>query len=263
MNIRLLLVFASMALFADAASLGFDRNLYPGDAALALLHRTFAFTGYWLNDPPGAGKSTWLGKRAVLAKNGFGFLILFNGRLYKDLRGAGVATRLGAADGASAAERARKEGFPEHAVVFLDQEEGGRLVPEQLAYVLAWMDAVAKRGYGFGVYCSGIDVKEGDGTVINTSRQIREQAGTRQVHFFVYNDGCPPSAGCAYPRDAPNPQTSGIEFAEVWQMAQSPRRAALTSRCSSTYSKDLCLAPGSSLDIDLSTAQSADPSLGR
>ena len=28
--------------------LGFDRNDYPGDAAMAALHRTFAFTGYWI-----------------------------------------------------------------------------------------------------------------------------------------------------------------------------------------------------------------------
>src|ERR1700756_749531 len=36
------------------AYLGFDRNDYPGDANLAVLRRTFSFTGYWLNVPPGA-----------------------------------------------------------------------------------------------------------------------------------------------------------------------------------------------------------------
>ncbi|HEX6465839.1 MAG TPA: hypothetical protein VFZ99_00960, partial [Terriglobales bacterium] len=43
------------------AYLGFDRNLYPGDENLALLRKTFSFTGYWLNNPPGEQSNTWLG----------------------------------------------------------------------------------------------------------------------------------------------------------------------------------------------------------
>ncbi len=39
--------------------LGFDRNDYPGDANLGVLHQAFAFTGYWLNNPPGAKTNTW------------------------------------------------------------------------------------------------------------------------------------------------------------------------------------------------------------
>ena len=35
-----------------AAYLGFDRNVYPGDANLKTLHQTFSYTGYWLNVPP-------------------------------------------------------------------------------------------------------------------------------------------------------------------------------------------------------------------
>jgi len=58
---------------------GFDANEYPGDASLPALRRQFAFTGYWLNNPPGASHNAWSGKRALLVKNGFGFLVLFNG----------------------------------------------------------------------------------------------------------------------------------------------------------------------------------------
>jgi len=36
------------------AYLGFDRNQYPGDANLKALRQTFSYTGYWLNNPPGA-----------------------------------------------------------------------------------------------------------------------------------------------------------------------------------------------------------------
>src|SRR6202035_4902712 len=62
--------------------LGMDRNDYPGDAAMAALHKTFAFTGYWLNTPPGADRNTWVGKRQLLQSAGYGFLLLFNGREY-------------------------------------------------------------------------------------------------------------------------------------------------------------------------------------
>src|SRR6267378_2238263 len=37
-----------------AGYIGFDRNDYPGDSNLKILRRTFSYSGYWLNDPPGA-----------------------------------------------------------------------------------------------------------------------------------------------------------------------------------------------------------------
>src|SRR5215469_11164762 len=53
--------------------LGFDRNEYPGDDALPVLRKSFAFTGYWLSVPPGAKTNSWQGKRALLQSQGFGF----------------------------------------------------------------------------------------------------------------------------------------------------------------------------------------------
>src|SRR5256885_3970033 len=44
---------------SHSAYLGFDRNDYPGDQYLPLLRKTFRFTGYWLNRPPGATTNTW------------------------------------------------------------------------------------------------------------------------------------------------------------------------------------------------------------
>ena len=66
--------------------LGFDRNTYPGDANLKALHQTFSYTGYWLNNPPGEKTNTWTGHRAAVESAGFGFLVLFNGRLYAELK---------------------------------------------------------------------------------------------------------------------------------------------------------------------------------
>ena len=75
--------------------LGFDRNEYPGDENLNELRKTFDYTGYWLNSPPGASANTWIGKRARLQRAGFGFLALFNGRLYSELKTIGTAAKLG------------------------------------------------------------------------------------------------------------------------------------------------------------------------
>src|ERR1700732_2418559 len=65
---------------SNAAYLGFDRNVYPGDDALPILRKTFAFAGYWLGPPPGEKINTWHGKRALLQSQGFGFAALYRAR---------------------------------------------------------------------------------------------------------------------------------------------------------------------------------------
>ena len=59
------------------------------------MHKTFAFAGYWLNPPPGADTNPWAGHRAALAAQGFGFLVLFNGRLEAELKRVADAGALG------------------------------------------------------------------------------------------------------------------------------------------------------------------------
>src|SRR5580704_7011476 len=117
--------------------LGFDANDYPGDAALPDLRRTFTFTGYWLNPPPGAKTNPWVGKRAVLLKNDFGFLVLFNGRSSNELKPPVDPADLGARDAEIAAAAAQREGFPVNGstVIYLDIEEGGRMLPPQINYI--------------------------------------------------------------------------------------------------------------------------------
>jgi len=255
----------STVALAQSSYLGFDRNEYPGDANLATLRQTFTFSGYWLNNPPGAKTNTWTGKRAKLQAAGFGFLVLFNGRLYKELKHDPAA--LGQSDGVAAVASARREGFPAHTVIFLDIEEGGRMLPEQKAYIYSWGDAVNAGRYRAGVYCSGIPAKEGKVSIV-TAQDVRQNAGERAIAFFVTNDVCPPSPGCGYARKAPAPAESGVDFAEVWQYAQSPKRKAFAAKCPANYSADgNCYPPGSDpalkLHVDVETASSADPSQGR
>jgi hypothetical protein len=249
-------------------SLGLDRNDYPGDATMQSLRKTFAFTGYWLNNPPGEDRNTWKGKRAELQSKGYGFLLLFNGREYKELKASGDAAGVGSRDAASAVQAATAEGFPKKAILFLDQEQGGRMLPEQRAYIHAFVDGVVKGGYRAGVYCSGIPVRESSKVSVVTANDIRENAGGREIHFFISNDQCGPSGGCVFPGAPPRPAASGVPFAEVWQYAQSPRRPELTNACRQTYAHDgNCYPPGippsSGLHIDVDSADSPDPSSGR
>jgi len=247
--------------------LGFDRNDYPGDANLKTLHQTFSYTGYWLNNPPEASSNSWVGHRGAVEAAGFGFLVLFNGRLDEQLKTVANATRLGKSDARTAVTSARREGFPAATVIFLDQEQGGRMLPEQKAYIYAWVDAVTAAGFRAGVYCSGIPAKEGKTSVV-TAEDIRANSQGRKITYWVTNDVCPPSPGCGYARKAPAPAESGVDFAEVWQYAQSPKRKAFAAKCPANYSADgNCYPPGSDpalkLHVDVETASSADPSQGR
>lgn len=267
-----------------ASYVGFDRNGYPGDEALAALRRSFRYTSYWLNPPPGEKINRWQGKRAILRRYGFGFLVLYDGRTDAELKPAALKGRnvedLGAADGKAAAAAAVREGFPRNVLIFLDQEEGGRLFPEQAAYVFAWIDAVRGAGARAGVYCSGIDVPDGNST-ISTAEDIAARESARmaasgpsrnknpegRLALWIANDQCPPAPGCTL---TPPPLSAALSpeiapFTTVWQYALSPRRAQFSASCLAKPAADgNCYAPGlpqaANTFVDLDTANSPDPS---
>jgi hypothetical protein len=250
------------------AYLGFDRNNYPGDQNLKVLHQTFSYTGFWLNHPPSARTNTWSGKRKTLQSAGFGFLVLFNGRLFNELKSVSYASKLGKSDAQAAVAAARREGFPAKTIIFLDQEQGGRMLPEQKAYIYAWVDGVTAGGFAAGIYCSGISAEKEGGENIVTANDIRQNAGARRITFWVTNDACPPAPGCAFPKQSLTPSDSSIPFADVWQFAQSPKRPEVAASCPANYNSDgNCYPPGISiaqhLHIDVNTATTADPSHGR
>jgi hypothetical protein len=260
------LILSWLALPAQSQTyLGFDSNDYPGDANLKTLRQTFSFTGYWLNNPPGANRNTWKGHRAAVESAGFGFLVLFNGRIYANLKTVSNATRLGKSDAQAATATAQREGFPRATIIFLDQEQGGRMLPEQKAYIYAWVDAVTAAGFRAGIYCSGMPAPD-DGNVI-TAEDIRQNAAGRNVTYWVTNDACPPAPGCSFQQRPASPAQSGIAFAEVWQFAQSPQRKDVAAHCTG-YSRDgNCYPPGVAatlqFSVDVDAAASADPSHGR
>jgi hypothetical protein len=267
------LIFFCATLTAQSSYLGFDRNAYPGDANLKALHETFSYTGYWLNHPPGEKTNSWTGHRSAVASAGFGFLVLFNGRLYAELKPIAKATHLGQSDAQAAAAAAHREGFPAQTIIFLDQEQGGRMLPEQKAYIYAWVDGVTAAGFRAGIYCSGVPAVDDDNVVTAEDlhqEEIRANPSGRHIVYWVTNDACPPAPGCAFPVNPPahppNPTESGVPFAEVWQYAQSPRTP--TAAHCANYNRDGdCIAPkipaAERLHIDVNTATTADPSQGR
>ncbi|MGA7157565.1 MAG: glycoside hydrolase domain-containing protein [Acidobacteriaceae bacterium] len=255
---------------------GFDRNDYPGDDTMDTLRHSFAFTGYWLTNPPGENANSWVGKRELLRGQGWGFLVLADGRLDAEIlksqkAGTSPAT-LAQKDAAVAIAAAKSEGFPAHTILFLDQEEGGLLLDEQAAYLLAWTQAVAASKYIPGVYASGQPVENGPGQTITTIEDIRSRVISQHLHpvaMFDAQDACPPAPGCtvnAKPLSTSGELTlsPGGELV-AWQYSQSPRRPELTRACAKTYAADgNCYAPGAPatfLDMDL--ASSPDPSHGR
>jgi hypothetical protein len=285
------LVFAALALTAIACAqqsppanapapqnyVGFDRDDYPGDAQLPALRKQFAFTGYWLTNPPLTNSNPWVGKREILLRNGFGFLVVANGRWDKEILRAQKSGKppaaLGREDAAAAVAAAQREGFPPHTILFLDQEEGGRMLPEQADYLLAWTEAVAGTAYRPGVYASGQPVPDGKGpdgkpVTITTIQDIRQHVAAQHLHeiaFWVIQDACPPAPGCVVnPAKPPAPDLSGTLDGAAWQFAQSPQRKDITRSCTATYRDGNCYAPGiPHIQLDLSVSASPDPSQGR
>ena len=275
----LLALVLSAALFAFGAQsvgfapeeseknyLGFDRNIYPGDDALAILRKTFAFSSYWLSPPPGEKNNTWTHKRELLRSRGFGFVVLYRGPGSRELKTQTSAKARGTRDGGDAAASAKAEGFSAGTVIFLDIEEGGRLPDTYHAYLAAWSEALRQTGYRPAAYCSGMPVTEEPGVTITTAEDIRNHAATRGISIWAFNDACPPSPGCTFAQDPASPAKSGIPYAAVWQFAQSPRRKEFTSRCAATYHRNgNCYAPGDSAHswlLDVNSATSPDPSGG-
>lgn len=249
------------------AFLGFDRNVYPGDDALPALRATFSFVGFWLNPAPGEKTNTWSGKRQRLLSQGFGFLVLYRGRETREVKEQNSGIRLGDRDASDAAGRAKLEGFAPGTTIFLDVEEGGRLPGPYHVYLLGWLRTLKRLHYRAGIYCSGMPVNEVQDIYTTTADDISGEHALTELVFWVYNDACPPSPGCALADTPPAPSVSGISYAAVWQFAQSPRRQEFTAHCPPGYHTDgNCYAPGDTAHawhLDLNSAASPDPSNGR
>lgn len=143
----------------DPASifLGFDRLEYPGDPFMRLL-RTRAdvsWTGFYLAPAPSQGSTTWMEKRAFLKGLGFGFAPIHVGQQQRQVPGSHILTATqGKSDGENAVALAKRAGFPEASVLYLDIETGPPPEPALLTYYKSWVQSVKDNGFTPGVYCS-------------------------------------------------------------------------------------------------------------
>jgi hypothetical protein len=250
---------------APRAYLGFDRNDYPGDAALPILRKSFSFVGYWLSPFPGGNSNSWSGKRELLRSKGFGFALLFAGPPSGQLRDEAYTLKRVAEDARTAAAAARREGFSAGSVIFLDVEEGGRLPSAYFTYLKLWASELSRLGFRAGIYCSATPIDEGEGHTLITSDFIRKQIEPTELVFWVYNDACAPSPGCVVPQNLPRPSKSGIPYARIWQYVRSPRDRKTAIHCPGYAKNGNCYAPGDTAHswfLDISTSSSPDPSGG-
>jgi hypothetical protein len=246
--------------------LGFDRNDYPGDDSMKLLRKHFSFTSYWLGNPPVEKSNSWSGKRELLHSQGWGFLPLFNGPTSGQLYDEPYTLKRVAADAQSAIAAARKEGFPQGTVIFLDIEEGGRLPSTYFKYLKLWASTLAEAGYRAGVYCSGIPIDEGEDLTLITADLIRDKTKPTELIYWVFNDSCPPSPGCVTPTELPAPSKSGVAYAQIWQFVRSPRDKETARHCRGYAKNGNCYAAfdiAHKFHLDLNVAASADPSAPR
>jgi len=244
-------------------NLGFDRNDYPGDAAMKELRKEFTFAGYWLTPPPGAKTNSWTGKRKEMEALGYGFLLLARGRAGNAIRTAAEAGKIGVGDARDAVRSAKAQGFASGGIVFIDIEDGGRLTAEYHAYLRAWADEIVSLGFRPGVYCSGMAVDEGGGARTVTADDIRSNEAPRDFAYWVFDDACPPSPGCTSVSNPPLPTASGVKNAAVWQFVRSPRVKETAARCSGYAADENCYAAvdaAKKWQLDLNVAASSDPS---
>ena len=146
---------------------GFDTREYPGDATMQTwkTRSPYHWVGYYLEAPCRPG-STWAGKRATLAAQGWGLAVIFvgeqdwpqqagettSGQPGARCTRANLTAERGAADGAAADSAARADGFAAGSVIYLDVERVDSVSAPLRAYVGAWAQAVRSRGWTAGVY---------------------------------------------------------------------------------------------------------------
>ena len=177
----------------------------------------------------------------------------------------------GRQDATAAIAAAQREGFPPGTILFLDQEEGGRLLPEQADYLLAWTEAVAQSAFLPGVYASGQPVADGRGldgkpVTITTIQDIRARVAevicTLSLSGLFRTPAHPhPAALCNRLR----PASVAPWTPPLGSLPSLPNANPSTRACARTYSSDgNCDTPAPArLDVDLSSATTSDPSHGR
>ena len=212
---------------------GFDCLQYPGDSNLSWLraNTNLVWCGYYLAPAPSQQNTSWMGRRATLAAGGWGIAPLYVGQQISGPGSKNSSAAQGTTDGGQAVALMTNEGFAPGSCVFLDLENGPPMPQAQSDYAGAWCDAVQAGGFTPGIYCSYLLASQ-----VNALRPA-----ARIWAFRVQTTQAHTVPGTEFP--SPDPSGCGFAGATAWQLQQN---ANIT-------------VAGSTLNVDLDTATSADP----
>jgi hypothetical protein len=216
---------------------GFDCSSYPGDHTMQSLKSdtNLCFVGFYLAPAPCHPDDGWMSKRTFLTGLGWGLVPVYVGQQEagaSPCQACNLTSAQGGLDGKQAAGLMASAGFPQNSVVYVDCEQGGPASHGVLAYVGAWVDAVAANAYTPGIYCSH--------TTAASLLAIRPNV---RVWAWKITSSAP---GPTFPTNAPD--GSGVSQATVWQYCQN---ATVTFPAAPTPI---------TLNVDLNCAAASDPS---
>jgi hypothetical protein len=224
---------------------GFDTDINPGLAQLAWLkaNTNLRWCGYYLAPAPSHEDPSWMGQRQALLAQGWGLAPIFVGQQTTGPGSHNAAGPQGSTDGSTAAELARNEGFPPQSYIFLDWEDGSSPSQDAQAYIKAWANAVAEIGYTPGIYCSHVLASEMAALV----GQLNPAPALRIWAWKVATVATHPYVGSIESFPDSDPAGCGYAAAAAWQ-------------CQQNCELSLPGAPVTSMQVDLSCSNVADPS---
>jgi hypothetical protein len=250
-----------------------DRKGYPGSKTKpdhALMQRlfesgSFCWTGYYFAPTRSAVRktATWMGKRALLAEQGWGIAPIYWGFQQNDTPVKSwtvkVAKQEAALDVQDAVQLAYDEGFEDRTVIYLDVESTGIATTKAyVAYVQEWVHLLSNTqpvvsGTGAAPqYFPGVYV----GVQVISSGKFGQAVGNAERWLC---GGTPPVGG---PLDSlglpmtPNPSDAG-EPAQMWQYAMDATVTANVGYQFTDYQGTKHLLPGA---LDYDTSSVPDPS---
>ena len=200
---------------------GFDTGSYPGDAVMrAWFGQPYVFTGFYLEAPcHNASKfKPWMGHHKTLKEIGWGLVVVYVGRQAKGCGANQLSRQQGLDDAADAVSKAKGEGIPQGATLFLDVELMDTISAKMLRYMRGWIAGLlTDKFYKPGVYAH---FRNADALMAEARQEYVAQgeAGGSPAFWVVRAPG-----GNKFdvlksgPQDLNNLSPKPIAFASVWQ----------------------------------------------
>jgi len=207
--------------------LGFDRNDYPGDAAMKLLRKEFSFTSYWLGNPPGE-KSIPVRKRELFARKA-GALSAVSTAHFPPAPRRTTLSQARRRRRANPLLRALKKDFLRPVIFWILKKAAStgalRHLPQTLGLCTfrSWFRA--------GVYAPNPRRRRRSPTLITARFHSRQMKATELS--IGSSTILSPSLGCVTPQNS-LARKSGVAYAQVWQFVRSPRDKETARHCAAT-----------------------------